>query len=210
MEMLSNNELDIDADNDGILDLTENIGSINYTINTTDSNQDGMYDMFVSNPTLGDNDNDTVANYLDLDSDNDGIYDVVESGSNGLDENLDGVLDGQPIDFGSNGFLNSLETSNDSGVINYSVADSDGDGNYNAIELDSDADSCKDVTEAGFTDLNSNGLLGGFIIQTNENGIVTSGNNGYTPQIIIIQSVHPLKSFHKIPTLKYARTKILV
>ncbi|MGB2273515.1 MAG: IgGFc-binding protein, partial [Flavicella sp.] len=174
------NEFDIDSDNDGILDLTENIGSKNYTINTTDTNQDGMYDIFNPVAPPRDNDNDASPNYQDLDSDNDGIYDVIESGSDGLDGNFDGVLDGLPFDFGTNGLLDNLETSVDSGTINYNLADSDGDGKYNAVELDSDADGCNDVTEAGFTDSNGNDLLGGFILQTDNNGIVTSGSNGYT------------------------------
>ncbi len=58
------NNIDIDDDNDGILDVDE----------------------------LGDTDGDGVPDCFDLDSDNDGIYDIYEAG--GTDVNFDGVADG--------------------------------------------------------------------------------------------------------------------
>jgi hypothetical protein len=46
------------------------------------------------------------------------------------------------------------------GKINYIIVNTDNDNWYNYIDLDSDADGVSDVTEAGFTDSNNDGLLG--------------------------------------------------
>ena len=48
------------------------------------------------------------------------------------------------------------------------------------FNLDSDNDGCNDVIEAGFTDPNGDGKLGGNPITVNNNGKVTSGSDGYT------------------------------
>lgn len=124
-----------------------------------------------------DNDNDGVRNIVDLDSDNDGIYDVVEAGhdethtagrlngavgADGLDDNIQGV--GQE----------------DSGIINYTILDSDADGNQDFIETDSDSDGCVDVLEAGYTE---SGTVSGELQGTGYNastGVVTGNTDGYT------------------------------
>jgi gliding motility-associated-like protein len=171
---------DLDSDNDGIPDMIEAQGKI-FTVATTDSNNDGLFDAFeTSSQNIVDTDSDTVPDYLDLDSDNDGIYDLFESNSSALDVNLDGVIDGNSLFFGANGLSNSVETSADSGVINYTILDSDSDTFPNSVEIDSDNDNCYDVVEAGFTDDNDNGLLGDNSPITNSNGKVTSGSDGYT------------------------------
>ncbi|WP_264521934.1 T9SS type B sorting domain-containing protein [Flavobacterium sp. N1994] len=170
---------DYDSDNDGILDIYEIRGQSGTILSNVDVNQDGIDDVFNSGVNPIDTDNDGIPNYLDLDSDNDGIHDLDESGFNTIDANNNGVIDGS--NFGTNGLLNSLETSPDSGILNpiYSLADTDGDGIYNAIELDSDNDSCNDVIEAGYLDSNLDGLLGGTAPPTvNTTGLVTSGT-GY-------------------------------
>jgi hypothetical protein len=92
-------------------------------------------------------DSDGIKDYLDLDSDNDGIYDLVESGSNAADTNLDGIIDG--TNFGANGLADSVETVPESGIINYTIRDTDSDGIKNYLELDSDNDLCF-VIEADF------------------------------------------------------------
>ena len=170
-------QLDLDSDNDGIPDLIESQKNAKVLTNT-DTNLDGLDNAF--EPVVGpfDTDTDGIPDYLDLDSDNDGIYDLVESGSNTSDSNNDGIVDGST--FGTNGLLNILETSNDNGVLNYTITDTDSDGNKNYTELDSDNDLCNDVTEAGFTDPNFDGLLGNNPIAMSIKGIVTSGTNGYT------------------------------
>ncbi|HYK57166.1 MAG TPA: hypothetical protein VEV15_11915, partial [Flavisolibacter sp.] len=90
---------DIDADKDGIPDVTES-GGVDPKLDDdfdgipnwkdadypgfTDINGDGVNDKF-------DSDLDGVPNFLDRDSDNDGIPDVVEAG--GVDANGDGMID---------------------------------------------------------------------------------------------------------------------
>jgi hypothetical protein len=128
---------DIDNDNDGIPDLLE------------DSDNDG-------DPTNDDADGDGTPNYLDLDSDNDGILDVVEAGHGAADADGDGMVDG---DVGANGLADVVETSADSGTIDYTIRDVDGDGTPNYLDLDSDGDGVKDIVEAGGTDTDSNGLV---------------------------------------------------
>jgi gliding motility-associated-like protein len=170
-------QLDIDTDNDGIPDVIENQKKPK-ALSNTDTNLDGLDEIFepITNPI--DSDNDSVADYLDLDSDNDGIYDLVESGSNALDSNTNGVLD--TTAYGSNGLADSLETTPDNGILNYTLADTDADGILNHIEIDNDNDACNDVIEAGFTDPNFDGLLGISPVLVNSNGIVTSKTDGYT------------------------------
>ncbi len=135
--------IDIDDDNDGILDTVE--GS-------------------------GDFDLDGVANWFDLDADGDGILDLEESGLNelqqsDLDENADGQIDVSNA-FGLNGLADKLETTVESGVTDYSndsfgenPANSDADVQPNFLDLDSDNDAIPDVIEAGFIDVDEDGLM---------------------------------------------------
>jgi len=169
---------DYDSDNDSLPDAIEVQGQTTITPSGTDNNQNGIDDAFNSGLTPADNDNDGVPNYLDLDSDNDGIHDLDEAGSNAPDTNSNGIVDGNS--FGANGLANSLETSAESGILNYTVADTDADGIYNYVELDSDNDACNDVIEAGYLDSNTDGILGGTTPPTinPNNGLVTSGS-GY-------------------------------
>jgi trimeric autotransporter adhesin len=173
-------QLDFDSDNDGIPDLVESQGNTVIALSNSDSNGDGLDDIFGAGIVPADTDGDGIYNYLDLDSDNDGIFDLVESGSGATDANNNGVADGSPAAFGSNGLLNSLETTPNSGTLNYQIADTDGDGILNYIELDSDDDGCSDTREAGFSDQNNDGYLGAaFPVPVNANGMVT-GAGGYT------------------------------
>jgi len=124
-----------------------------------------------------DSDLDGVTDNLDLDSDNDGIYDVVEAGHDV--SHTAGRLTG-PI--GLDGVPNIVQGSGqeDSATINYTVLDSDSDGNRDYIALDSDADGCEDVVEAGYTEnVSSTGELAG--TGTNSlTGLVTGNGDGYT------------------------------
>ena len=70
-------------------------------------------------------------------------------------------------------------------ILSFSLLDSNDDGFFNYIILDSDSDGCLDVIEAGYTDQNDDGLLGDDPISTydingDNTGIVTSGVDGYT------------------------------
>ncbi|MFH6994296.1 T9SS type B sorting domain-containing protein [Flavobacterium sp. FlaQc-48] len=183
-------QVDLDSDNDGIPDAIESqIKPI--ALSNTDTNLDGMDDIFSLSVPPIDTDNDGVPNYLDLDSDNDGIYDLAESGSNAPDLNKDGIIDGNA--FGTNGLSDSLETSPDSGILNYTVSDADSDGLKNYTEIDSDNDGCNDVTEAGFTDPDLDGQLGNIPVMINPRGAVTSGTDGYTtPNMNYIHFAAPI------------------
>jgi gliding motility-associated-like protein len=197
---------DLDSDNDSILDLVEAQGPTFLALSNVDLNQDGIDDVFgagIYPPDVpnADVDGDEVPNYLDLDSDNDGIHDLDEAGFNVTDADSNGVIDG--ANFGVNGLYNPLETAADSGIIKpiYILADTDTDGIYNAVELDSDNDLCNDVIEAGYLDSNLDGILGGTTPPTiNSNGIVTSGtgygnpNSNYINAAPIVINIQPQNS----------------
>ncbi|WP_243699496.1 T9SS type B sorting domain-containing protein [Flavobacterium caseinilyticum] len=194
--------LDIDSDNDGIPDTIEAQGKGFKVYSGIDSNKDGLDDAFELGLSRINTDNDIfnsspVYDYLDLDSDNDGIFDVVESGHNALDTNKDGMIDGPAAAFGSNGLFDGLETSQDSGKLNYTIADTNADGIFNYIDLDSDGDTCLDVIEAGFNDPDLDGVLGNSPVIVNVNGKVTSGvgystpNNNYITAAPIEITVQP-------------------
>ena len=169
--------LDIDSDNDGILDFVESQGP-NYTaLSGTDTNNDGLDDIFGTSYVPNDFDGDGLPNYLDLDADNDGIFDLVESGSGAADSNLNGIIDAVVV--GSNGLHNGLETSSDSGIVNYNLVDTDNNSIFNYVALDADGDSCLDVIEAGFTDADNNGIIGSGLTTISNNGTVL-GSGGYT------------------------------
>jgi len=155
-----------------------------------------------------DSDSDGIADQLDLDSDNDGIPDSIEAQANNpvlisnTDTNLDG-LDNKfepgftPVDTDSDGIpdYTDLDSDND-GILDSveSVVDTDDDAIKNYRDSDSDNDLCNDVIEAGFTDANGDGFLGGIAPPTiNVNGAVTSGTgytipnvNYITPALILI------------------------
>ena len=124
-----------------------------------------------------DTDGDGVDDYLDLDSDNDGIYDVVEAGHD--QSHTLGRLTGA---VGLDGVADVIQASGqeDSGTVNYTVQDSDSDSNNDFVELDSDADGCEDVLEAGFTE---SGATTGELQGTgydSTTGLVIGNGDGYT------------------------------
>jgi gliding motility-associated-like protein len=175
-------QLDLDSDNDGIPDSVEAQGINLKAVSNIDTNHDGIDDAFGDGLIPSDFDNDAVPDYLDLDSDNDGIYDLTESESNAVDANLNGIIDGN--NFGGNGLANIVETTPESGKLNYNIADTDSDSIYNYIELDSDNDLCPDVLEAGFIDGNNDRFLGTAAPPIiNKNGVVTSGAAYTTPNL---------------------------
>ncbi len=129
----------------------------------------------IKNGACQDTDLDGVIDAFDLDSDNDGIYDAVEAGHGQAHTN--GVVNGS---VGTDGVPDAVQTTPNGELVNYTVTDSDGDGTIDATELDSDNDSCNDVVEAGYTDTDSDGILGASPVTVNGNGLVTSGTDGYT------------------------------
>jgi len=127
-----------------------------------------------------DTDNDGLPNHLDLDSDGDGCTDAkegnvpgtlrngdVKNGANGgvvtTTTNMAGAISGGVGTYGANGLANEVETSAESGIINYISSytsyalsanlntctgiDSDGDGVSDLTDLDDDNDGILDLTE---------------------------------------------------------------
>ncbi|UOB16880.1 lamin tail domain-containing protein [Abyssalbus ytuae] len=124
-----------------------------------------------------DTDGDGVPNNFDLDSDNDGIYDIIEAGhdqsfTNGIFLGTVGI-DGVPDTVQDAGQENS-------GTVNYSIRDSDGDNVYDFLESDSDNDGCNDVIEAGFTSSTTTlGELNGTGYDSST-GLVSGNSDGYS------------------------------
>ena len=154
---------------------------------TTPNYQDSDYCTLNANGVCAnlDSDGDGIIDSMDLDSDNDGITDLEESGATSIsgvaDADFDGRIDtASSANVGTNGIFDAIETAADSGLLNYTINDSDSDTTYDFLELDSDNDGCNDVDEAGFTDNNGDGLLGPAPVSVNANGLVTSGVDGYT------------------------------
>lgn len=67
--------------------------------------------------------------------------------------------------------------------INEGCQDTDGDGDPDNWDLDSDGDHCSDVREAGFADPNDDGILGATLVAINANGQVSGTIDGYTPPL---------------------------
>ncbi len=144
------NKLDIDSDNDGLLDSDE--GNV-------------------------DTDGDGVSDFLDLDRDNDGIPDLIESGIanvSTVDTNADNRID---TAVGTNGLADAIETTVDSGTLNYTPADTDSDGVADNLDLDSDNDGLYDVTESGIASPDS--------IDSNDDGMIDAGfgSNGLADSV---------------------------
>lgn len=101
-------QLDKDSDGDNVSDLTESQDN-NFTLNTTDVNKNGLYDIFETKLNPNDTDNDNIPDYLDLDSDNDGILDSVETGSNNTDTDNDGIKNFRDLDSDGDSCYDVLE-----------------------------------------------------------------------------------------------------
>ncbi|HEX2532145.1 MAG TPA: hypothetical protein VHK69_00340, partial [Chitinophagaceae bacterium] len=187
------NQIDLDADNDGIPDLVEaggtDINGDGLVDVPTDTDNDGLantYDASTGGNNIVnlDTDGDGIRNFLDLDSDNDGIPDVAEVG--GVDTNGDGRLDNYN-DADSDGLDDTVDSDvgndgtaeNAAGVLLRTGADTNSDGrpeSYpfgipntdgrslpNPYDLDSDNDGIADVIEAGGTDANNDGRTDGYV-----------------------------------------------
>jgi hypothetical protein len=173
--------LDLDSDNDGINDVTED-GNTNLDTNNdgildgVDSDGDGIKDNVDGNDSgFGDandanqdTDEDGIIDSRDLDSDNDGINDIREGFTTNIDLDGNGVVDGNDADI--DGILDNVD-GNDASFGDSGDAepiDTDGDTVPDYQDLDSDNDSVNDVVEN--TDLNGNGIIDGGETNLDVNG----------------------------------------
>ena len=171
---------DADSDNDGIPDLIEAQGT-DFSLSGVDADFDGLDDIFGGVPVAPrDTDIDGVPDIYDLDSDNDGVYDLFEAGHNLLDTDLDGRLDNALGNVGINGLLDALETMADNFILNFTINDQDGDLDFSYLDIDSEADGCPDVIEAGFLDPDGNNQIGTDPVTVDTEGRVTGISDGYT------------------------------
>ncbi|OXA67045.1 hypothetical protein B0A61_09905, partial [Flavobacterium aquatile LMG 4008 = ATCC 11947] len=129
-------------------------------------------------------DGDTIPNHLDSDSDGDGCSDAYEGGAS-LSSNVSII----PGLYGVNGLANSLETSLESGVVNYISTyrkyaanisqvlclDTDYDSVPNPIDLDDDNDGVLDIDEGDFCGkLNRNIRVGYLDTTVGRTGLATN------------------------------------
>ncbi len=144
---------DLDDDNDGIPDVVEGL---------IDADGNGVADA-----NSRDSDGDGTPDGWDLDSDNDGLLDNREAHPDfGFVSSLDQVVNGAidiSVDVGSNGLANVIETSADSGALNFNIQDTDGDGTPDFMDLDSDGDGIPDIIEAGGIDADNDGRIDNFV-----------------------------------------------
>lgn len=161
-DILEQNGLDPFGDDDG--NLIPNYRDPNFGL---DANSDGIIDVF-------DFDNDGIPNHFDSDSDNDGIFDIVEAGNTDLDSDRNGLTN-NPVGF--NGLDNTVENSDNIITnINFSIINTDGVGNPNFLDIDSDNDGIVDNIEAQTT---TNYIAPSNNI--NENGVDIDYPNGLNP-----------------------------
>lgn len=175
------NRTDIDDDNDTITDIDEYNGLNplddhdndlipNYRDSdfNIDANNDGIVDLF-------DFDNDGVPNHFDLDSDNDGIFDLDEVNNTVTSSDSDGMASTENV--GDNGLHNDVEIDdNITTAINYTIPNTDNNGNANFIDIDADNDGIVDNIEAQTTDnyITPNGVV-------SEYGMDTAYPEGVSP-----------------------------
>ncbi|KAA3642577.1 MAG: T9SS C-terminal target domain-containing protein [Bacteroidetes bacterium] len=147
--------LDLDSDNDGIPDIIE-AGGVDpnedgRVEDDTDTDGDGWANTFDPD-NLGviladeDKDGDGLPNRIDLDADGDGVADIIEAG--GVDSDGDAKVD-TPQDSDNDGWDNTFDEDNGGTVL--TIADNDGDGFNDYLDLDSDSDGITDHVEAQTT-----------------------------------------------------------
>lgn len=145
----SDPEVNVSVNFNSVSDLNLRVGAVARVAGASASGRQHSIEFncitnFVSPETYGiDNDSDGIANHIDLDSDNDGLYDAVEAGHEQAHTN--GVVNGV---VGLNGLNNNVETSPESGIINYTISNADGTDPDDYLDLDSDDDGCSDANEA--------------------------------------------------------------
>ncbi|MDB4224650.1 BspA family leucine-rich repeat surface protein [Granulosicoccus sp.] len=152
---------DKDSDNDGLLDVVESFGP-SYDLDNdgqidgfSDADRNGIADALQINaPAVVDTDNDGLLDQMDIDSDGDGLSDIAEYG--GVDDNNDGMIDNL-IDLNRDGIDDVIAT------LPVLLVDSDGDGEPDYRDSDSDNDGVSDLIESGGIDADGDGIADGLI-----------------------------------------------
>ena len=164
------NSVDGDADNDGTIENTA--GALIITGPDGDSN--GAPDVY----PRANADANGLPNPVDLDSDNDGILDVREAGI--ADTNSDGFADGT---LGADGWSDTVD-----GLATLTLTNTDGFGQANYLDIDSDDDGIPDIIEgqstAGYiapavTDTDFDGINDAY--DNNDFAFGGAANNGIIP-----------------------------
>ncbi len=147
--------LDLDADNDSLLDVSEAGGA--------DTDGDGIIDDPANNegtiPMPTDSDFDGIGDWREIDSDNDGVNDNVGTPFEIADADGDGIID-DATDTDGDGIADVIDRSGNFGTARDSdgdgilddtegQGDTDGDGLPDFQDEDSDNDGIPDSTEAG-------------------------------------------------------------
>ena len=165
--------IDIDSDNDILLDSVEsNVGALLDSDEDTvpnhrdlDTDNDGITDLNEIAALINkDSDGDSIPDRFDADANNDGL---VDSGKQ--DDDADGIDDA--VDADVNGIVRADLDRN--GIVDSaSLADIDGDGTPDVIDIDSDNDGLPDLDEVGGfeRDLDGDGRIDGE--DTNGNGLI--------------------------------------
>lgn len=213
---------DEDDDNDGILDIVEGGGDkdgdgVVFYLDADDNDSSNTNSLDPPN-SLNDIDGDGLQNSFDLDSDGDGIPDHIEAG---------GTFDGDGNGTPGTGLLTTSDVNsvgvplqvtavggyNGDGTDGLYPIDTDLDGLYDYLDLDSDNDGIGDVIEAGGIDPDGNGVYGAGssndidadglddavdILYNNDNPSTTSTDElgdvlGGTPLTVLIGGVHQVK-----------------
>ncbi|PWA05442.1 choice-of-anchor D domain-containing protein [Flavobacterium psychrotolerans] len=173
------NLFDLDSDNDGIPDIEEG-GFKQYssglskmdtssTTTWTDANSNGMNDVIdpiytAVNNSIPDTDGDGQSNVLDLDSDNDSLFDVDEAISNMGDGDINGDGKGDGVDTDGDGILDIYDSSVSFGTLTKPYTqNTDGIGNPDYMQVDSNNDGIKDIAETLYSalDANDDGVIDG-------------------------------------------------
>lgn len=157
-----------DTDGDGIADYLDR-----------DSDADGIADMVEALAGALDTDGDGVFDHLDTDSDNDGIDDAVEDSNSpgllGADTDLDGIDDALDVN------ITGGSDTNGNGVDDaFEPTDSDGDGRWDHLDVDSDNDGIVDYLE-GTADSDGDGSPDYLDPDSDNDGILDSVEDSNSP-----------------------------
>lgn len=139
-------------------------------------NNIGDEDGVIENSEILDTDSDGVPNFLDLDSDNDGIPDLIENNRFSFDETGLGNSNGQ-IEYGVGLEFDDTADTNYIDHTDQAIGDTDLDGLYNYLDIDSDGDGIGDLIEAWSSDIDSITTDGEITPAEFAAAVVSIGNN---------------------------------